>query len=230
MVETIPIRNARLEDILSKCVSTVLEFVDKKQDVLNLGRHEKIGKGKEEFADLDPCGEEYLRLAFDMCVAGNGEYGYPMNSRLVEMETHSTDNKHVLRDDIEPVRKQRRRLHTFVGAQVSALMCYYPPGGYIGWHHNGNAYGLNSIFTWSENGDGCFKYRDAETGEIVIVPDQPGWQCKMGEFPSELDNPPDKLFWHSAQTNCPRITIGFILTEPSVSERLRLLIQNDAKH
>ena len=61
----------------------------------------------------------------------------------------------------------------------NALAVLYRKSGYISWHNNANASAYNFIFTWSETGEGCFKYVDGMTGETVIVQDKPGGNVKQ---------------------------------------------------
>ena len=98
----------------------------------------------------------------------------------------------------------------------SALCVMYPPGGYIGWHNNANASAYNLVFTWSETGDGYFKYIDGETKEEVIIQDVPGWQCKAGYF-GGYDEPAYKLVYHTASTNCWRITVAWMFDREEMS-------------
>ena len=98
-----------------------------------------------------------------------------------------------------------------VGAQRNALTAHYPPGGFISWHNNANAFGYNLILTWSETGDGWFDYYDLEKKERVRMHDVPGWQAKMGYFGGYHE--PEKLFYHAAATNCKRYTLGFVFQD-----------------
>ena len=91
----------------------------------------------------------------------------------------------------------------------NALCTLYPPGGFLSWHNNANASSQNLIFTWSETGEGCFQYIDGETNELVVLQDKPGWQCRYGYFGSYRDSP-DKLVYHSAKTDCWRMTVSYI--------------------
>jgi hypothetical protein len=107
--------------------------------------------------------------------------------------------------------KLSTKLMTTLSAKRNSLASVYPPGGFISWHHNGNAPGYNILFTWSETGEGWFKYKDPKTGEIVKIQDKPGWQCKMGYFGSARDT--DKICYHAAYTDCLRITCAYIFSE-----------------
>ena len=93
-----------------------------------------------------------------------------------------------------------------LGIRDNALSQLYPPGGYIAWHNNANAPGYNLIFTWSENGDGWFKYID--NGKEVTMYDKPGWTLKAGYFGNYDDG---KVCYHAASTNCWRMTHSFVV-------------------
>jgi len=98
----------------------------------------------------------------------------------------------------------------------NALFAIYPPGGYISWHNNANAPAYNFIFTWSETGDGWFKYWDTEKQEIITIPDKKGWQCKAGYF-GAYAQPKETLCYHAARTDCLRMTVAFTLSMDEVS-------------
>ena len=104
----------------------------------------------------------------------------------------------------------------------NALCVMYPPGGYISWHNNANASAYNLVFTWSETGDGYFKYIDGETKEEIVMQDVSGWQCKASYF-GAYDEPAHKLVYHTASTDCWRITVSYIFNR----EELSLGIQED---
>jgi hypothetical protein len=102
-----------------------------------------------------------------------------------------------------------RTMKTELGLQSGALLFYYPPKGYIDWHNNANAAAFNLIFTYSENGDGWFRYYDLEKGENVTMQDPKGWSLKAGYFGSYKE--PDKLVYHCAYTDCDRLTMSYVL-------------------
>lgn len=90
----------------------------------------------------------------------------------------------------------------------NALATIYPKDGYMAWHNNHDAPGYNVLFSWTENGQGFFRYKDPETKEIVTMDDKPGWTCKVGYFagPNEMD----KIFWHCCSADELRITVAWI--------------------
>jgi len=92
------------------------------------------------------------------------------------------------------------------------LASYYPAGGFIGWHTNGNSNLYNAICTFSDTGNSFFEY--IEAGNTVNIPDQTGWNVK-------------KTFWssanpvkHRAVSNCNRITITFSSKNEGLIDKL----------
>ena len=61
-------------------------------------------------------------------------------------------------------------------------MCNVSTKSFIGWHNNANASAYNLIFTWSETGDGYFKYVDGYTGDEIVIPDKKGGNVKNWLF------------------------------------------------
>jgi hypothetical protein len=96
-----------------------------------------------------------------------------------------------------------------LGLKCNALSQLYPPEGYIAWHNNANAAGYNLIFTWSETGDGWFKYVN-KYGKEITLPDKKGWSLKAGYFG---DYESGKLCYHAAYTKCLRITQAFVVSD-----------------
>ena len=100
------------------------------------------------------------------------------------------------------------QMKELLGLSCSALTMAYPPGGYIEWHNNANAPSYNLVFTWSETGNGWFRYYDRDRKENVTIPDKAGWSVKAGYFGSYDD---DKLVYHCAATECWRMTWSWML-------------------
>ena len=94
-----------------------------------------------------------------------------------------------------------------IGAHTSALLSYYPPGGFVGWHTNYDATAYQVLFTWSKTGNGYFKYYDKVKDEIVTIQDVPGWQCRHYYFGPE--NEPHNHCWHAAYAGDERITLAY---------------------
>ena len=94
-----------------------------------------------------------------------------------------------------------------LGAHTSALLSYYPPGGFVGWHTNYDANAYQVLFTWSETGDGYFEYYDKKTDKITRIQDVPGWQCRHYYFGAEHEE--DLHCWHAAYAGCQRITLAY---------------------
>jgi len=134
---------------------------------------------------------------------GGHHDGYPEDAMSYEMrepKPHHLSKK---------VLELTGRLQTVVSTRYNALCCVYPPGGFIAWHNNANASSYNLILTWSEKGDGWFKYVDPRTNETVTVPDVPGWQAKAFFFGCYADGP-ENLVYHAASTDCWRMTVSYM--------------------
>lgn len=93
-----------------------------------------------------------------------------------------------------------------IGAHTSALLSYYPAGGFVGWHTNWDACAYQVLFTWS-TGNGYFRYLDKKTGEIVTIQDVEGWQCRHYYFGPKEE--PHNHCWHSAYAGDERITLAY---------------------
>lgn len=93
-----------------------------------------------------------------------------------------------------------------IGAHTSALLSYYPPGGFVCWHTNYDASAYQVLFTWSD-GNGYFRYYDQAKDEIVTIPDVKGWQCRHYYFGPE--NEPENHCWHAAYAGGQRITLAY---------------------
>ena len=101
-------------------------------------------------------------------------------------------------------------------APIQSRLRHLQEKGFISWHNNANASAYNLIFTWSETGDGYFKYIDGYTGDEIVIPDKKGWQCKAGYF-GAYNEEPEKLVYHTASTDCWRITVSYIFNREEMS-------------
>ena len=102
-----------------------------------------------------------------------------------------------------------------IGAHTSALLNYYPKGGFVGWHTNWDAHCYQVLFTWSRTGNGYFRYYDKDKDEIIHIPDVAGWQCRYYYF-GRIDEP-EHLCWHSAYAGEDRITLAYKFANQSLT-------------
>jgi len=112
-----------------------------------------------------------------------------------------------------------KRLVNYIGSPSNALTMFYPEKGYIGWHHNGNAHGYNFLMTYSMDGDGYFKYYNQHTDEFTVLQDVPGWNFRFGYYPN-IQHEPENVFWHTAYTEQPRLTIGWVVNNRNIWKSL----------
>lgn len=152
-------------------------------------------------------GEKYLEQIKNM---GNAHDGYPVQIKCFDLQSKSTLNHPSHNFELANRWDElNQKLQIAIGTKQNVLCAVYPPGGYISWHNNANAPSYNIILTWSENGDGWWKHVDPYTGEIVTVPDVPGWQAKGFYFGSYEDGS-ENIVYHAASTDCWRMTIAYI--------------------
>lgn len=146
------------------------------------------------------CDREYLDYQLSI---GNKHTGFPEEHMAQPINT-------MVQQDSKFEQYKNRVKHEFaseIGAHTSALLNYYPPGGFVGWHTNWNANCYQVLFTWSRTGDGYFRYWDLEKKEIVHIPDVPGWHCRHFYF-GRMDEP-EHHCWHAAYAGCDRITLAY---------------------
>lgn len=158
---------------------------------------------------------------------GTQHEGFPDSMYGYEISTHREGHEFFergapptyRREMTERIAEVSNDLISWLGVRHNALTAIYPPGGFISWHNNANAPAYNLIFSWSENGNGWFKYVDPVTKETVTMQDEPGWQCKAAYF-GHYDEP-ERLFYHAASSDCWRCTVSFTLDTSALSEEIR---------
>lgn len=148
---------------------------------------------------------------------GSIHNGFPENGNYYSFKTdHENSSKALTTKVIENYTKFNEELQVKLCTRGNGLCAMYPPKGFISWHNNANASAYNLIFTWSETGDGYFKYIDGYTGKEMTIQDRKGWQCKAGYF-GAYDEEPEKLLYHSASTDCWRITVAYLFNREEIS-------------
>lgn len=145
------------------------------------------------------CDEEYLRecLSRDKLVGVPDKHWAQPISKMVRVDAKWKSFMQRVKFDFAAE----------IGAHTSALLSYYPPGGFVGWHTNYDATAYQVLFTWSKTGNGYFKYYDKAKDEIVTIQDVPGWQCRHYYFGPE--NEPHNHCWHAAYAGDERITLAY---------------------
>jgi len=144
-------------------------------------------------------------------------------------------NHQIFTKDADPVFKRdltknladlNDKMMNFLSVRNNALCAIYPPGGLISWHNNANAAAFNLIFTWSEFGEGCFKYIHPVTKEEVVCEDEAGqWTCKAAYFGHYGED--DKLLYHAADTDNWRTTVSYTFNTEQASEEFREMVIAD---
>lgn len=200
-MKVIPLRNDRLETLLSNTIKLFYSGEAKKITDETKERKDNL------ITDYHPCSDEYLFEAFKLKLE---DFGYPraaLGCSVLEIDRNSLKYK-----ELPIIEKEVKSISRFLGTPKNALTMSYPDNGYIGWHHNGNAPGHNILFSYSLDGDGEFCFWDYETQSIKRLKDKPGWNVKVGYYPSERTER-DKVYWHMANTKKHRVSIAFIINQ-----------------
>jgi hypothetical protein len=170
-------------------------------------------KGFEKIAIKDKMEEAtgipYLQKALEQ----PEKYGFPANSWGLELvhDRSNIEDKQL----IEMSLKANDKLMNFFGARNNSLQMFYPAGGYIGWHHNGNAPGYNIVLSCNPGADGEFEHWDHINNKLEVFKDQPGWNCKVGYFGDRVKEP-EQLYWHCARTRTPRLTFSYVIYDKNL--------------
>jgi hypothetical protein len=215
----VPIINQRLKQILDNFKDEILNndesvFQFEKNKSSELDRH-------------NSCSLEYLEKirnnlsvgkAYDAWCSGLNSGVLADNVKKLNVDLSEWDNQNyyfVPRPGFVSIRQQM--------FETNALATIYPANGFMSWHNNSDASGHNVLFTWSENGNGFFRYEDPITKEIVTLDDSPGWTCKVGYFGKMGEQ--DKLFWHCCSTEEIRITVAWIFPTLQAADKFKDQIQ-----
>jgi len=154
--------------------------------------------------DMPEYSDEYLYKALEHPVE---DFGYPRGALGLDTILSNKKYSRYFHDMMVPLLIP---LSEFIGSHENALCMFYPENGYIGWHHNGNSPGYNFLMTYNPEGDGYFRSYNQQTNTFTTLNDIPGWNFRFGYYYSQRTDP-ERVFWHSAYTKSPRITIAFVV-------------------
>lgn len=118
---------------------------------------------------------------------------------------NSKKDSHIIDDEIN---KHNCDLTEYMFSRTVCLDVLYPPKSYCEWHNNADASGYGIMFTWSETGEGDFRYWDNNKKEVVSIPDKKGWNFKHFYF-GNYDDPKEKLVYHASSNDCLRYSMAF---------------------
>lgn len=167
---------------------------------------------KRKIKSLGPeaVGKKYIQDA--IADANPLKYGFPRHQWGLEL----FHEKRFIKDPelISRCAVTNDKLMNFFGARNNALQMYYPAGGYIGWHNNCNASGYNIVLSCNPEARGYFEHYDHTAGKYNRFQDESGWNCKVGYFGS--DKEPDKIYWHCAYTDSPRVTLSYVIYDENL--------------
>jgi hypothetical protein len=184
---------------------------------------------------MDPIGTDYLKFMMDEMSKENGlnaTSGFPNKEiffTLVGLEQRmGLDYAKSIRSLVSDIS------YKFLGGNSVALAAFYPPGGYIPWHHNGNAPGWNVLLHYSFGGNGSFYTWDK--GQVIEYKDKDNdWICRAGRFLDTVGTPRvtdvsglrmggevtphvgvNEASWHCARTFDWRFTLSTITNSEEI--------------
>jgi hypothetical protein len=144
------------------------------------------------------CEEEYLNS-----INPDTHVGFPDRRFYIDFDSLASWYPDIWHDYIERINE----ITLLLGAHNTAIALMYPPEGFVDWHTNWNNSSYQILVTWSETGEGYFRYKDPATGEIITLHDKPGWNVRYHYFGSKKE--PDHVLWHCAYTKCDRFSFAF---------------------
>lgn len=212
----IPIINQKLQDILNNFKD---ELLSQDLSLLNLDKINDIDYNHfcslEHLANIKNkiIGRPLNQRTVGLSGTPLHELNLKLNLSLAEWDDHK--GYYIIRPGMVTERKGM--------FDKNALATVYPKNGYMEWHTNADVPGYNVLFTWSENGQGFFRYKDPITDEIITMQDRPGWTCKTGYFGNRLEV--DKIFWHCCATDELRITIAWVFPSLEAADHFKEKIQ-----
>lgn len=223
-MEDVPVRNEELLGILNEYV----EFMRQPEFEKYMHRNCEQHKDQADYWAGDRHKDEII-------AQGTHHEGFPDSMFGYEVSVHREGHEFFKRnapaiyrrDATSQIANLNAQMMNWLGTKHNALTACYPPGGFISWHNNANAAAYNLIFTWSETGDGRFKYVDPISREVVVMEDHKGWQCKAAYFGHYGE--PENLFYHAAETDCWRITVSFTFNTDEASVEFREEILEDIR-
>jgi hypothetical protein len=222
MMTKIPLRNKELIRHLDKFHKFRTDYVD----LLSPTDRDLDGKWYTS--------EKYLQIIRDMKVAHDGFpekiYSHSFQHSQTRLNPDAVDASTRIPEMNDYYNRVLSDISRTYCWKHTALATVYPPGGFISWHNNANAPGHNMIFTWSEKGDGWFKYWDPKKEEIVTMQDEPGWNAKIGYFGSYSDGW-NNICYHAAYApEAYRMTVSFVYATDERSTIFRDMLVEEMQY
>lgn len=91
---------------------------------------------------------------------------------------------------------------------------WYPPGSYMGWHTNSGVPGWRVYINYAEEeGKSFLRYKYPQTSEIFTLQDKE-WNIRL--FRITRDRP----LWHAVYSNTNRFSIGYMIYQRSLKDRV----------
>jgi hypothetical protein len=137
--------------------------------------------------------------------SGSTHEGTPDRQPLYQSPTSSDYSIH------KNVEKIQNEMIEYMCVRAKCLDVLYPRRSYCSWHNNSDAYGYGLMFSWSETGEGDFRYWDIDKKEVIYIHDKKGWNVKSFYFGNYTE--PERLVYHASSNECLRFSMAFAFKE-----------------
>lgn len=201
MLETIPLNNK----VVLRSLDSISEYILTNQDILK-----RAGEIPIERKDLDPTSDEYL---YQICFQNpKDNYDFAEFQNILDLLKVQDNSLHI----------KINLLKHYLQLNDVSIAALYPKHSNLSWHTNEGSAGPGILFTYSIDGDGCFRYYDNDKNIIVDLKDTAGWQAKLVYFTNPKT--PHKSLWHCARTTNYRISIGYKIPYYHMNEHIKSLV------
>jgi hypothetical protein len=202
MIEIIPLTNK----VVLASLESISEYVFNNQHILKKTNDIPIERG-----ELDPTSDEYL---YQECFKNpKKDYSFAEFQNVLDLVKLQDDKLHF----------KINSLKHYLQLNDVSIAALYPKHSTLSWHTNEGSAGAGILFSYSIDGDGCFRYYDNDKNAIVDIKDTSGWQAKMIYFtdPKSMH----KSLWHCARTSNYRLSIGYKIPYYYMNDKIKSLVK-----
>lgn len=201
MLETVLLNNK----VVLKFLDSISEYILNNQDILRQAQEIPIERG-----NLDPTSDEYL---YQECFKNpKGNYDFAEFQNVLNLQKIQDRDLHI----------KINLLKHYLQLNDVSIAALYPKNSNLSWHTNEGSAGAGILFSYSIDGDGCFRYYDDDKNMVIDLKDDIGWQAKLINFTNPKST--HKSLWHCARTTNYRLSIGYKIPYYYMNQRIKSLL------
>jgi hypothetical protein len=201
MIEILPIKNK----IVLKSLDSISEYIFNNNDIMKKVENISIERG-----NLDPTSDEYL---YQECFKNpDRDYSFAEFQNVLDLLKSQDDKLHF----------KINSLKHYLQLNDVSIAALYPKHSTLSWHTNEGSAGAGILFSYSVDGDGCFRYYDNDKNVIVDIKDAKGWQAKIVYYtnPKSIHH----SLWHCAKTGNYRLSVGYKIPYYYMNDYIKSLV------